>query len=188
MPFRAARSARTGSAITWSRTTWTPTGIFSTLVDNALIQPESRRAFTRLLDQGWTDALRKLHPDGPLWTFWDYKFERWRADKGMRLDHLLLSSQMSDRLVDGGVDRWVCGEINASDHARRGSCWISNLHDDRQANMLNIITRSKKGPHDLVSPRIPSYPREDLLICFFHKCAQRRPLSDHGSRIGIISV
>jgi exodeoxyribonuclease III len=71
----------------------TPQDIYPTrsLDNNALIQPESRQAFARLLAQGWTDALRKLHPDGPLWTFWDYKFERWQKDKGMRLDHFLLS-------------------------------------------------------------------------------------------------
>jgi exodeoxyribonuclease III len=88
---------------------------------NALIQPESREAFARLLDQGWTDAMRKLHPEGPLWTFWDYKRERWPADKGMRLDHFLLSPEMSERLLDGGVDRWVRGEVKASDHA---PAWI----------------------------------------------------------------
>lgn len=87
------------------------------LDNNALIQPESRQAFARLLGQGWTDAMRKLHPEGPLWTFWDYKRERWPKDKGMRLDHFLLSPEMSERLVDGGVDRWVRGEVNASDHA-----------------------------------------------------------------------
>ena len=91
------------------------------LDDNALIQPESREAFARLLSQGWTDALRKLYPDGPLWTFWDYKRERWPADKGMRLDHFLLSAEMAEQLVDGGVDRWVRGEENASDHA---PAWI----------------------------------------------------------------
>lgn len=91
------------------------------LDDNALIQPASRLAFARLLAQGWTDALRKLHPDGPLWTFWDYKRERWSKDKGMRLDHFLLSPDMADRLMDGGVDRWVRGEENASDHA---PAWI----------------------------------------------------------------
>lgn len=89
---------------------------------NALIQPASRQAFRRLLDQGWTDALRKLHPNGRLWTFWDYKRERWPADKGMRLDHLLLSPALANRLVDGGVDRWVRGEENASDHA---PVWIT---------------------------------------------------------------
>ena len=101
----------------------TPQDIYPTrsLDKNALIQPESRQAFARLLGQGWTDALRHLHPVGPLWTFWDYKFERWQADKGMRLDHFLLSPKMGEKLVDGGVDRWVRGELNASDHA---PAWI----------------------------------------------------------------
>jgi exodeoxyribonuclease III len=92
------------------------------LDDNALIQPESRQAFARLVTQGWTDALRKLQPEGPLWTFWDYKRDRWQSDKGMRLDHLLLSPEMSARLVGGGVDRWVRGEENASDHA---PAWVT---------------------------------------------------------------
>ena len=91
------------------------------LDDNALIQPESRQAFARLLAQGWTDALRKLHPEGPLWTFWDYKRERWPADKGMRLDHFLLSPNVAKRLVTCGIDRWVRGQENASDHA---PAWI----------------------------------------------------------------
>jgi exodeoxyribonuclease III len=91
------------------------------LDDNALIQPQSRQAFARLLGQGWTDALRKIQPSGPLWTFWDYKRERWPADKGMRLDHLLLSPEVSKRLVDGGVDRWMRGMENSSDHA---PAWI----------------------------------------------------------------
>ena len=98
--------------------------IYSTrsLDKNALVQPASREAFQRLLRQGWTDALRRLHPSGPLWTFWDFKFERWQADKGMRLDHLLLSPQLAPLLTDGGVDRWVRGEDNASDHA---PAWIT---------------------------------------------------------------
>ena len=102
----------------------TPQDIYATrsLDKNALVQPASREAFQRLLSQGWTDALRKLHPAGPLWTFWDYKFDRWRADKGMRLDHLLLSPQLATRLIDAGVDRWVRGEENASDHA---PAWIT---------------------------------------------------------------
>lgn len=84
---------------------------------NALIQPQSRQAFARLLSQGWTDALRKLYPEGPLWTFWDYERDRWAADKGMRLDHLLLSPSACARLVSGGVDRGIRGAENASDHA-----------------------------------------------------------------------
>jgi exodeoxyribonuclease-3 len=97
----------------------TPQDIYPTrsLDNNALIQPESRQAFARLLEQGWTDALRKLCPAGPLWTFWDYEYQRWEKDKGMRLDHLLLSPPISNKLVGGGVDRWVRGEENASDHA-----------------------------------------------------------------------
>lgn len=92
------------------------------LDNNALIQPESRQAFAHLLAQGWVDAMRKLRPEGPLWTFWDYKFERWEKDKGMRLDHFLLSPTIAGRLVEGGVDRWVRGEVNASDHA---PVWIA---------------------------------------------------------------
>ena len=101
----------------------TPNDIYPTrsLDKNALIQPESRAAFARLLSQGWTDALRKLHPEGPLWTFWDYERDRWAADKGMRLDHFLLSPNLRDRLAHGGIDRWVRGEPNASDHA---PAWI----------------------------------------------------------------
>ena len=97
----------------------TPQDIYPTrsLDNNALIQPESRQGFARFLSQGWTDAMRKLYPEGPLWTFWDYKRERWPNDKGMRLDHFLLSPRMAERLVSGGVDRWVRGQTNASDHA-----------------------------------------------------------------------
>jgi exodeoxyribonuclease-3 len=91
------------------------------LDNNALIQPQSREAYARLLAQGWTDALRKLQPEGPLWTFWDYERNRWSLDKGMRLDHFLLSPAVCGQLVDGGVDRWVRGEENASDHA---PAWI----------------------------------------------------------------
>jgi exodeoxyribonuclease III len=100
-----------------------PQDIYPTrsLDNNALIQPASRAAFSRLLAQGWTDALRALYPRGPLWTFWDYKFERWPKDKGMRLDHFLLSPKIAPRLKGGGVDRWVRGEANASDHA---PAWI----------------------------------------------------------------
>ena len=85
--------------------------------DNALLQPESRAAYRRLLDQGWTDALRTLQPDGPLWTLWGYLRHRWPNDKGMRLDHLLLSPDLAGRLVAAGVSRDTRGEEGASDHA-----------------------------------------------------------------------
>jgi exodeoxyribonuclease-3 len=86
--------------------------------DNALVQPAAREAYAALLAQGWTDALRKLHPDDPaLYTFWDYMRNRWGRNAGMRLDHLLLSKNLVRKLKAGGVDRDVRGEEGASDHA-----------------------------------------------------------------------
>ncbi len=84
---------------------------------DALLQPESRTAFRRLLDEGWTDAIRACHPAGPIYTFWDYKRDRWSRDAGLRLDHILLSPALAERLTDAGVDRDVRGEGGASDHA-----------------------------------------------------------------------
>jgi exodeoxyribonuclease-3 len=85
--------------------------------DDALLQPESRAAFARLLKQGWTDAIRTLHPEDPMFTFWDYKRNRWPRDAGLRLDHLLLSSSLAAKLKTAGVDRDVRGREGASDHA-----------------------------------------------------------------------
>ena len=79
------------------------------------------RAFRRILEQGWVDAIRTLHPDAPMYTFWDYMRNRWPRDGGLRLDHLLLSAQAAQRLKAAGVDRAVRGEPNASDHA---PAWI----------------------------------------------------------------
>jgi exodeoxyribonuclease-3 len=84
---------------------------------DALVDPAAREAFQQLLDQGWTDALRAIHPNGPLWTFWAYLRNRWPNDKGLRLDHLLLSPDLASRLEDAGIDRSVRGEVGASDHA-----------------------------------------------------------------------
>jgi exodeoxyribonuclease III len=89
--------------------------------NDALLQPESRAAFRRLLAQGWTDALRTIHPTEPMYTFWHYLRDRWRRDAGLRIDHLLLSPPLADRLVAAGVDRAVRGEAGASDHA---PAWI----------------------------------------------------------------
>jgi exodeoxyribonuclease-3 len=93
---------------------------------NALVQPEPRALFRELLDQGWVDAIRRLHPDEPMYTFWDYLRNRWPRDAGLRLDHLLLSKKAARRLVDAGVDRDVRGMSGASDHA---PAWII-LDDD----------------------------------------------------------
>ena len=84
---------------------------------NALLQPEPREAYARLLKQGWTDALRTLHPEAPQFTFWDYRRNRWQRDAGLRIDHLLLSETLAKSLRAGGVDRAVRGMEDASDHA-----------------------------------------------------------------------
>jgi exodeoxyribonuclease III len=89
--------------------------------NDALLQPESRAAFRKLLAQGWTDAIRTLHPAERIYTFWDYKRDRWRRNGGLRLDHFLLSPDMAKRLRGAGVDREVRGEEGASDHA---PAWI----------------------------------------------------------------
>lgn len=85
--------------------------------DDALMQPESRQAFRRLLYQGWTDALRARHPGEQLWTFWDYQAGAWQRDAGFRIDHLLLSPIAADRLMGAGVDKDYRGREKASDHA-----------------------------------------------------------------------
>ncbi len=84
---------------------------------DALLQPESRACFRRLLDQGWIDAVRVRHPDEPMYSFWDYKRDRWQRDAGLRIDFLLLNKAAAERLIDAGVDRSVRGEDGASDHA-----------------------------------------------------------------------
>ena len=87
------------------------------MASDALMQPESRAAFRRLVYGGWTDALRARHPSGPLYTFWDYQAGAWARDAGFRIDHLLLSPAAADRLADAGVDREYRGRDKASDHA-----------------------------------------------------------------------
>jgi exodeoxyribonuclease-3 len=84
---------------------------------DALLQPESRDAYRRLLAQGWTDAIRARHPEARVYTFWDYFRNHWQRDAGLRIDHLLLSDELAPRLADAGVDRWVRGEARPSDHA-----------------------------------------------------------------------
>jgi exodeoxyribonuclease-3 len=84
---------------------------------NALLQPAPRACYRRLLEQGWTDALRTLHPADPMYTFWEYFRDSWTRNAGLRLDHLLLNRPAAARLQAAGVDRDVRGEQGASDHA-----------------------------------------------------------------------
>jgi exodeoxyribonuclease-3 len=86
-------------------------------VDDALFRPEVRAAFKTLVDQGWTDALRKLHPNEVIYTFWDYFRNAYGRNAGLRIDHFLLSPHLDKRLLAAGVDRHVRGWEKSSDHA-----------------------------------------------------------------------
>lgn len=88
---------------------------------NALLHPDARTAYARLLAQGWVDALAERGPADQRFTFWDYFRDHWARDAGLRIDHLLLSASVAPRLRAAGVDRWVRGEDGASDHA---PAWI----------------------------------------------------------------
>lgn len=86
-------------------------------LDDALFRPEVRQTFRQLVGQGWTDAVRALHPDERVYTFWDYLRNAWGRNAGLRLDHFLLSPTIARRLTAASVDREVRGWEKASDHA-----------------------------------------------------------------------
>ena len=89
--------------------------------EDALFRTETRAAFQRLMAQGWTDALRTLHPDATIYTFWDYFRNAYQRNAGLRIDHFLLSPPLAERLQAGGVDTDVRGWDKSSDH---GPAWI----------------------------------------------------------------
>jgi len=86
-------------------------------LDDALFRPEVRSAYRQLLENGWTDALRQLHPEERIFTFWDYFRNAYWRNAGLRIDHLLLSPTLAPRLQAAGVDREVRGWEKTSDHA-----------------------------------------------------------------------
>jgi exodeoxyribonuclease-3 len=86
-------------------------------VDDALFRTETREAFGRLMAQGWTDAIRTMHPDATIYTFWDYFRNAYGRDAGLRIDHLLLNPPAAARLQAAAVDRFVRGWEKSSDHA-----------------------------------------------------------------------
>jgi exodeoxyribonuclease-3 len=110
-------------------------------VDDALFRPEVRAAFQQLLVQGWTDAVRSLHPGEKLYTFWDYFRNAYARDAGLRLDHLLLSPSIKTRLLGAGVDRDVRGWEKASDHA---PTWVE-LADEKEAARGTARSARRKG-------------------------------------------
>jgi len=84
--------------------------------DDALCRPESRQRLRALLHIGFTDAIRALHAEPHMYTFWDYQAGRWQRDEGLRIDHLLLSPQAADLLAASGIDREPRGKDKPSDH------------------------------------------------------------------------
>ena len=86
------------------------------MADDALMQPESRDHYARFLSDGWTDAIDTLNPRGGVWTFWDYQAGAWQRDHGFRIDHLLLSPELADRMTAAGVDKAYRGREKSSDH------------------------------------------------------------------------
>ena len=128
---------------------------------DALLQPESRESYRRLLAQGWTDAVRALRPDEPMYTFWDYKFHRWERDGGLRIDHILVSPALTDRLQDVGVDRDVRGKEGASDHA---PVWVELREATRAAPVRRAQRRRSskaeagEAPDPAAALKEPSAP------------------------------
>jgi exodeoxyribonuclease III len=101
------------NVIPTSQDIWAPTA----MLDDALRQPESIAAYRTLLGDGWTDALASHYPHGGIWTYWDFQAGAWQRDHGFRIDHLLLSPAVADRLTSCGVDKEHRGREKASDHA-----------------------------------------------------------------------
>ena len=112
-------------------------------VNDALFRPETREAFKKLVDQGWTDAIRKLYPGETIYTFWDYFRNAYGRNAGLRIDHFLLSPDIAKRLSAAGVDREVRGWEKTSDH---GPVWIE-LGEEKTVKKKKIDPREvlKRG-------------------------------------------
>jgi bifunctional non-homologous end joining protein LigD len=112
-------------------------------VDNALFRPESREAYKNLVDQGWTDAIRTLHPNERIYTFWDYLRDAYSRNAGLRLDHFLLNKKIANRLASATVDKHVRGWQGASDHA---PVWIELADKEVLKKKAEITTIDKPAP------------------------------------------
>jgi exodeoxyribonuclease-3 len=139
--------------------------------NNALVQPEPRALFRKLLQQGWIDAIREIHPDEPMYTFWDYRRNRWERDAGLRLDHLLLNAKATSLLTDAGVDREVRGLEGASDHA---PAWI---------NLRDAAARARKQSGTAKSP---ASEKDSPIECSFSVEVRLVSRSTDGFRKGLI--
>jgi exodeoxyribonuclease III len=132
--------------------------------NNALVQPQSRALFRRILDAGWLDAIRARHPQAPMYTFWDYMRDRWARDAGLRLDHLLLSPQAAERLAGAGVDRDIRGEQGASDHAPAWIVLREAAPPKRRSAATARTVRQEEAGERRPSARKTEAPRRPLLV------------------------
>ncbi len=85
-------------------------------LDDALFQPESRQRFRALLSLGFTEAVRACTEAEETYTFWDYQAGAWQKNNGIRIDHILMSAQATDRMKGCGIDKHVRGWEKPSDH------------------------------------------------------------------------
>lgn len=111
-------------------------------IDDALFRVEVRNAYGKLIKQGWTDAVRQANPGQRIYTFWDYFRNAYARNAGLRIDHILLSSSIADRLVAAGVDRHARGWEKASDHA---PTWII-LEDEPSSNRRASKASANRAP------------------------------------------
>jgi exodeoxyribonuclease III len=110
-------------------------------LDDALFAPETRAAWFRLVEQGWLDALRKVHGDAVIYTFWDYFRNAFARNAGLRIDHFLLSPPLAKRLADAQVDREVRSWEKTSDHA---PVWIELAEPKRKPTRIPRVKASKE--------------------------------------------
>jgi len=109
---------------------------------DALLQPETRERYQRLLAQGWTDSVRARYQNERIYTFWDYFRQHWQKNSGLRIDHLLLNAELAPRLRSAGVDRWVRDRPHPSDHA---PTWIELDMGHAQNNRAQIRDESERS-------------------------------------------
>lgn len=124
---------------------------------DALLQPQSRECFATLLAQGWTDAVRHLHPDERIYTFWDYFRQHWQNNSGLRIDHLLLNPVLARHLQGAGVDTWVRGEPHPSDHA---PVWILLGEDKPRASRTKASKTRAEVSIDTPPEQLAEYNRK----------------------------
>ena len=137
--------------------------------DDALVQPQSRSAYARLVSQGWTDAIRELHGDDRVYTFWHYLRNRWQRNAGLRLDHLLLSPSIASDLTDAGVNRALrggegpatYGSSSTAPAVRHSGCTCSMARTWRYCTaaalaMMVSVSPVGPGPNIQVNPFRPT--------------------------------